>query len=127
MFKKFKKTLVLNHPKLYRICVFSTSNNTILTLTDQNGNVKAWKSAGSSGFRGARRATSYAAQQAGELLAKKSRTLGTQIVTVELKGFGPGREASVRGLKIGGLSIQKIEDRTGIPHNGCRAPKKRRL
>ena len=118
---------MFNRPKPFRVCILSTLNNTILTLTDQDGNVKAWNSAGSSGFRGARRATSYAAQQAGELLAKKSRTLGTRIVTVELKGFGPGRDASVKGLKVGGLSIQKIEDHTGIPHNGCRAPKKRRL
>ena len=118
---------MFHRPKPFRVCILSTSNNTILTLTDQEGNVKAWNSAGSAGFRGARRATSYAAQQAGELLAKKVRNLGNRFITIELKGFGPGRDASVKGLKVGGLSIQKIEDRTSLPHNGCRAPKKRRL
>ena len=113
--------------QLYRVCILSTLNNTILTFTDQTGKVKAWYSAGSAGFRGARRATSYAAQQAGELLAKKVRSFGTRTVSIQLKGFGPGRDASVKGLKVGGLLIQKIEDRTAIPHNGCRAPKKRRL
>jgi len=106
--------------------IFSSSNNTILTLTDLNGKVKAWSSAGSVGFRGSRRSTSYAAQQAGDSLAKKIQKLDIQDVNVEVKGFGAGREAAVRGLKLGGLKIRNIRDRTNIPHNGCRAPKKRR-
>ncbi len=108
------------------IYISSTPNNTILTATDHKGKVKAFKSAGSAGFKGARRATSYAAQQAGELLAQQIHA-HTKRVSVILKGFGPGRDASVKGLKIGGLSFRKIEDRTSIPHNGCRPPKKRRL
>ena len=147
-----KKTFSGKRPGLFRVYILSTLNNTILTLTDEEGKVKAWKSAGSAGFKGARRATSYAAQQAGELLAHKLRSLHFDststktnvqkkpqndkqlntykkqyMVTVHLKGFGPGRDASVKGLKIGGLKIQKIEDRTSIPHNGCRPPKKRRF
>ena len=119
--------LTSNTKNNLRIYISSTLNNTILTLTDQNGKVKAWKSAGSAGFKGARRATSYAAQQAGELLAQKTLSLNSRVVTVHLKGFGPGRDASIKGLKIGGLQIVKIEDRTSVPHNGCRPPKKRRF
>ena len=118
---------MLQKSQQFRVYILSTFNNTILTLTDQNGKVKAWKSAGSAGFKGARRATSYAAQQAGELLAQKVQNFGVKAVSVQVKGFGPGRDASVKGLKVGGLQIQKIEDRTSIPHNGCRPPKKRRF
>jgi small subunit ribosomal protein S11 len=110
-----------------KVHIHSSSNNTILTFTDHFGQVKAWNSAGASGFKGARRSTNYAAQQAAEILAKKIRALGFQTISVQLKGLGSGRESSVRGLKLGGLKIQQISDLTPIPHNGCRPPKKRRF
>jgi len=109
------------------IHVQSSSNNTILTLTGADGKVKAWNSAGTAGFRGARRSTNYAAQQAAEILAQKTKDLGFTTVAVKLKGMGAGRETAVRGLKIGGLRITRIDDCTPIAHNGCRTAKKRRF
>jgi small subunit ribosomal protein S11 len=110
-----------------QVHILATFNNTLLSFTNSDGQIQACQSAGSAGFKGARRATSYAAQTAGELLAKKIRECGTQSINVRLKGFGPGREASIKGLKMGGVQILTIEDLTPIPHNGCRSPKKRRF
>jgi small subunit ribosomal protein S11 len=109
------------------IHVQSTKNNTILTLTDSVGAPKAWCSAGSVGFKGARRATGFAAQTAAEVLAKKSTRLGFYHIDVKLKGLGNGRRSSLRGFKLGGLKIRKIQDVTPLPHNGCRQPKQRRI
>lgn len=109
------------------VYVQSTKNNTILTLTDSGGLPKAWSSAGSVGFQGARRATGFAAQTAAETLAKKSTRLGFYHIEVKLKGLGNGRRSSLRGLKLGGLKIRKIQDITPLPHNGCRPSKQRRM
>ena len=113
--------------QLGTIHVQSTKNNTILTLTDASGLPKAWSSAGSVGFQGARRSTGFAAQTAAEVLARKSTRLGVSTVYVKLKGLGSGRRSSLRGLKLGGLRIRKVEDVTPIAHNGCRRPKERRM
>lgn len=105
----------------------TTFNNTIITLTDPTGNAICWASAGSSGFKGARKNTAFAAQTAAQNAATKAKDLGLEKVEVILKGRGNGRETSIRALKAAGLSIISIEDRTSIAHNGCRPPKKRRL
>ena len=105
----------------------STRNNTILTLTDLEGNSKCWTSAGSIGFRNTRKATTYAAQAAAERLAEKAFNLGYLSVIVKIKGLGYGKHSSVRALYKSRLTITKIVEITPIPHNGCRAPKKRRM
>ena len=110
-----------------RVCIQLTSNNTILTLTNNKGKILAWSSCGSVGFKGGRKNTAYAAQTAADVLAKKANKLGVFTVSVILKGLGKGRDMVVRGLVMGGLKISKLEDRTPIPHNGCRLPKKRRI
>lgn len=107
--------------------VHSTFNNTIITVTDQKGNTLAWASAGSIGFKGARRSTSYAAQAAAEMAAKKANELGLQSVNLILKGIGDGRDSAIRGVVSGGLHVVTIEDHTPVPHNGCRPRKKRRV
>jgi len=104
----------------------TTANNTILTLTDLDGNTRAWSSSGSAGFKNSRKSTSYAAQAAAEKLAKKAKQIGYQMVHIKMKGLGYGKELSLKGLKNGGLWIKKIEDLTPISYNGCRPPKKRR-
>lgn len=106
--------------------VMTSLNNTIFTLTDLSGDARASASAGSVGFKGSRRSTSYAAQAGAEALAQKAVSLGFQAVHIKLKGIGYGKESSVRGLQLGGLQISGIEDVTPIPFNGCRAPKRRR-
>jgi len=110
-----------------RVYVQLTSNNTILTLTDPEGKTLAWASCGSAGFKGGRKNTAYAAQTAADSLAKKAHKLGVSTVRVILKGLGKGRDMAVRGLVMGGLKISRLEDRTPVPHNGCRPPKKRRI
>ena len=107
--------------------VKTTFNNTIVTITDILGNTLCWASAGSSGFKGARKNTPFAAQSAARNAGLKALELGMQKIEVVLKGRGNGRETSVRALKSAGLNIVSIEDRTAVPHNGCRPPKKRRL
>lgn len=102
-------------------------NNTIITITDLEGKVLAWSSAGSSGFKGTRKSTPYAAQVAAENAANKAKTFGVEKVDIFVKGIGSGREQSIRGLHNAGLKIEKIADKTGIPHNGCRAKKARRV
>jgi small subunit ribosomal protein S11 len=102
-------------------------NNTIVTLTDLQGNTLAWSSAGSLNFRGSRKSTPYAAQQAAEVATKAAMEHGLRTVEVYVKGPGPGREAAIRALQSAGLEITMIKDVTPIPHNGCRPPKRRRV
>ena len=105
----------------------STFNNTIITITDLSGNVISWSSAGVKGFKGSRKSTPYAAQQAAEDAAKKAMVHGIKQIEVYIKGPGSGREAALRSLQSIGLSIKLIRDVTPIPHNGCRQPKRRRV
>ena len=105
----------------------STFNNTMVTLTDVSGNVISWASAGQLGFRGSRKSTPYAAQQAAEEAAKKAMEHGLKVVEVFVKGPGSGREAAIRSLQASGLEVSMIKDVTPIPHNGCRPPKRRRV
>jgi small subunit ribosomal protein S11 len=103
-------------------------NNTIITISDRQGNVISWSSSAACGFRGSRKSTPYAAQIASETVTKMTmEKFGLKNVDVKLKGPGPGRESAVRALSSSGLNILSIEDVTGIPHNGCRDPKKRRV
>ncbi|SEG07504.1 small subunit ribosomal protein S11 [Caloramator fervidus] len=105
----------------------STFNNTIVTITDLNGNAIAWSSAGSLGFRGSRKSTPFAAQMAAETAAKAAIEHGMKTVEVYVKGPGAGREAAIRALQAAGLEVSLIKDVTPIPHNGCRPPKRRRV
>jgi small subunit ribosomal protein S11 len=105
----------------------TTFNNTIITISDILGNTLCWDSAGTAGFKGARKNTPFAAQTAAKNVALKALELGMEKVEVVVKGRGSGRETSVRALKTAGLNILSISDKTNIPHNGCRPPKKRRL
>lgn len=103
-------------------------NNTLITVTDRQGNALNWSSAAACGFKGSRKSTPFAAQMAGETAAKDSmERYGMKNVDVKVKGPGPGRESAIRALQSAGLNILSIEDTTGIPHNGCRDPKKRRV
>lgn len=114
-------------PKDGRVYVTATFNNTLVTITDKSGNTLFWGSSGSSGFKGARKSTPYAANLAIDSVAKKAAKAGLASVEVYLKGPGPGRDAVVRALKSAGLNITQISDVTPIPHNGCRPKKKRRV
>ena len=105
----------------------STFNNTIVTITDLNGNVIAWSSAGVQGFKGSKKSTPFAAQMAAEDAVKKAKEHGLKRVQVYVKGPGAGRESALRSLQIAGLTISLIRDVTPIPHNGCRPPKRRRV
>ena len=105
----------------------STFNNTIVTLTDTNGNALSWASAGGLGFRGSRKSTPFAAQMAAEQAAKAAMENGLRHVEVFVKGPGSGREAAIRALQAAGLEVTSIKDVTPIPHNGCRPPKRRRV
>lgn len=105
----------------------STFNNTIVTITDVNGNALSWASAGGLGFRGSRKSTPFAAQMAAETAAKAAMEHGLKTVEVFVKGPGSGREAAIRALQSAGLEINMIKDVTPIPHNGCRPPKRRRV
>ncbi len=105
----------------------STFNNTTVTITDLSGNVLAWSSAGTAGFKGSRKGTPFAAQLAAEAASKKAQEHGMQQVSILVKGPGPGREAALRSLLSSGLKISMIRDVTPIPHNGCRPPKRRRV
>ena len=107
--------------------VQSTFNNTIITITDLEGRVVSWSSAGSMGFKGSRKDTPFAAQVAGEDTARKAKEHGVKRVEVYVKGPGSGREAAIRSLQAAGLQVSIIKDVTPIPHNGCRPPKRRRV
>jgi small subunit ribosomal protein S11 len=110
-----------------RAYVQSTYNNTIITLTDPQGNVIAWASPGTAGFKGSRKGTPYAAQLAARDAARKAMEHGLRQVEVHVKGPGSGREAAIRSLQSSGLYITGIRDVTPVPHNGCRPPKRRRV
>lgn len=107
--------------------IHATFNNTIITVTDPNGNAVAWRSGGTIGFKGSRKSTPYAAQLAGEAVAKEAQDHGMREVKVFVKGPGPGRESAIRSLNQGGLKVTAITDVTPIPFNGCRPRKKRRV
>lgn len=110
-----------------RAYIQSTFNNTLITLTDTQGNVIAWASAGAAGFKGSRKSTAFAAQKAGDTAARKGMDNGLRQVEVYVKGPGAGREAAIRSLNSAGLMITSIRDVTPTPHNGCRPPKRRRV
>lgn len=110
-----------------RAYIKSTFNNTLVTLTDPNGNVISFASSGGSGFKGSRKGTPFAAQLAGENAARKAMDHGMQFVEVYVRGAGSGREAAIRSLQASGLTVTAIRDVTPIPHNGCRPPKRRRV
>ena len=110
-----------------RAYIQATFNNTIITLTDPQGNVMSWASSGTAGFKGSRKGTPYAAQLAAQTAAKKAMENGLKQIEVFVKGPGSGREAAVRSLQATGLSVSGIRDVTPIPHNGCRPPKRRRV
>ena len=105
----------------------STFNNTMVTITDMQGNALSWASAGQLGFRGSRKSTPFAAQEAAETAAKKAIDHGLKTVEVYVKGPGSGRESAIRSLQAAGLEVTMIKDVTPIPHNGCRPPKRRRV
>ena len=105
----------------------ATFNNTLVTLTDMSGNALSWSSAGSLGFKGSKKSTPFAAQQAAEVAAKAAMEHGLKTVEVYVKGPGSGRESAIRALQTAGLEVSLIKDVTPIPHNGCRPPKRRRV
>jgi small subunit ribosomal protein S11 len=110
-----------------QVHIQSTFNNTIVTVTDPQGNTVGWTSTGSAGFKGSRKSTPYAAQLAATQAARIAQDAGMREADVFLKGPGPGRESAIRSLQAGGLRVRSITDITPIPHNGCRPPKKRRV
>ena len=124
--KSFKKKEKKNVPAGI-VHVQASFNNTIITITDTVGNVLSWSSSGSLGFRGSRKGTPFAAKQASLTAANKAKESGVRSVNVNVSGPGAGRESAVRALSTAGLEVRSIRDRTPIPHNGCRPPKKRRV
>lgn len=124
--KKSKKKEKITLPHA-RTCILSTFNNTHISLTDLQGNMLAWSSAGKVGFKGSRKGTPFAAQLAAQDIANKAKELGIRSIDVEIKGPGQGRESALRALQSAGLEIKSIKDTTPIPHNGCRPPKRRRV
>jgi small subunit ribosomal protein S11 len=107
--------------------IHATFNNTIVSMSDQQGNVVAWASAGTAGFKGSRKSTPYAARLAAQQAAEKAQEHGMQEVDILVKGPGPGREAAIRAIQASGVKVRSITDVTPIPHNGCRPRKKRRV
>ena len=107
--------------------IYATFNNTIISMTDQSGNVIAWASAGTSGFKGSRKSTPYAARMAAQTASEAVQQHGMKEVDVFVKGPGPGREAAIRSIQTSGLKVRSITDVTPIPHNGVRPPKRRRV
>jgi small subunit ribosomal protein S11 len=124
--KKFKKRERKNVP-FGVVHIQASFNNTIVTITDQQGNTLSWKSSGSLGFRGSRKGTPFAAQQAAINAANQAREHGLRSVDVRVAGPGSGRESAVRALAAAGIEVRSIRDVTPIPHNGCRPPKRRRV
>ena len=122
-----KKKRERKHVERGQAHIQSTFNNTMITLTDMDGNALSWSSAGSNGFKGSRKSTPFAAQSAAEVAAKAAMEHGLKSVEVFVKGPGSGREAAIRALETAGLKVVSIKDITPIPHNGCRPPKKRRV
>ena len=107
--------------------VHASFNNTIVTITDRQGNALAWSTSGANGFKGSRKSTPFAAQVAAEFVSKAAIECGVKNLEVRIKGPGPGRESAVRALNAAGFKITSISDITPVPHNGCRPPKKRRI
>ena len=107
--------------------VHASFNNTIITITDRQGNTLAWSTSGAQGFKGSRKSTPFAAQVAAEVVGKSAQECGVKNLEVHIKGPGPGRESAVRALNAAGFKITSISDITPVPHNGCRPPKKRRI
>ena len=124
--KKFKKRERKSVP-FGLVHIQASFNNTIVTIADQAGNVLAWKSSGSLGFRGSRKGTPFAAQQAAQNAASMARDHGVRSVEVRVSGPGSGRESAIRALAAAGIEVRNIKDATPIPHNGCRPPKRRRV
>ena len=124
--KKFKKK-ERKHIPHGLVHVQASFNNTIVTISDPNGNTVSWKSSGSLGFRGSRKGTPFAAQQAAMNAANQARDHGMRSVDVKVSGPGSGRESAVRALAAAGLDVRTIKDVTPVPHNGCRPPKRRRV
>ena len=120
--RKTKRTL-----SSAQVHIYATFNNTIITVTDQQGNTVSWTSAGTIGFKGSRKSTPFAARLAAESAMKKAQAMGIQEVDLFIKGPGPGREAAIRAIQAQGMKIRSIADVTPVPHNGCRPPKKRRM
>jgi small subunit ribosomal protein S11 len=120
--KKAKRTLSSG-----QVHVFASFNNTIVTVTDLQGNTVAWGSSGSAGFKGSRKSTPFAARLAAEQAIKAAQNLGVQEVDIIVKGPGPGRENAISAVQAAGMKVRSIADITPVPHNGCRPPKKRRV
>ena len=120
--KKVKRTLSSG-----QVHINATFNNTIVTVTDHQGNTVAWGSAGSAGFKGSRKSTPFAARLAAEQAIKAAMAMGLQEAALFVKGPGPGRESAIRAVQAAGLKVTAISDITPVPHNGCRPPKKRRV
>lgn len=120
--RKTKRTLSAG-----QVHISATFNNTIVTVTDKQGNTVVWGSAGSAGFKGSRKSTPFAARLAAEKAIKAAQALGIQEVEIFVKGPGPGRESAIRAVQAAGLKVTAITDKTPVPHNGCRPPKKRRV
>jgi small subunit ribosomal protein S11 len=120
--KKVKKTVIDGVAHIH-----ASFNNTIITITDRQGNTLAWATSGGSGFRGSRKSTPFAAQVAAEKVGERVKEFGMKSLDVNVRGPGPGRESAVRALNATGFRINSITDVTPIPHNGCRPPKKRRV
>lgn len=125
--KKVVKKRVKKHIERGQAHIQSSFNNTLVTLTDTEGNALSWASAGGLGFRGSRKSTPYAAQMAADTAAKAAIIHGLKSVEVFVKGPGAGREAAIRALQAAGLDVTSIKDVTPVPHNGCRPPKRRRI
>jgi small subunit ribosomal protein S11 len=124
--RKAAKRIVKNIP-YGQAHIYATFNNTIVSMTDQSGNVVAWSSAGTSGFKGSRKSTPYAARMAAQSASENAQGHGMKEVDVYVKGPGPGREAAIRAIQSSGLKVRSISDVTPVPHNGVRPPKKRRV
>ncbi|HSV86382.1 MAG TPA: 30S ribosomal protein S11 [Levilinea sp.] len=110
-----------------QVHIFASFNNTIITITDQQGNTLCWGSSGSAGFKGSRKSTPFAARMAAEQAMKAAQGMGVQEVDMIVKGPGPGRESAIRAIQAAGVKVRSIADITPVPHNGCRPPKKRRV
>jgi small subunit ribosomal protein S11 len=120
--KKGKRTVAYGQAHVY-----ASFNNTIITVTDSQGNTIAWASAGTSGFKGSRKSTPFAARMAAQQAAKVAQEMGMQEIDLYINGPGPGREAAIRAIQGAGLKVRAIRDVTPVPHNGCRPPKRRRV
>lgn len=121
--KKKEKRIVPNGVA----CIQASFNNTLITISDLEGNVVCWSSSGSLGFKGSRKGTPFAAQQAASTAANRAREVGMRSLEVNVKGPGSGRDSAIRALQMAGLEVRIIRDVTPIPHNGCRPPKRRRV